>query len=510
MARLLNANRVLTGGAIVLVTTTLTGAMGVLYTFAVARLLDAPEYAALVSLLSILGLASLPAATLQTVVARFVAIATADPGERAGTGLRADGRPSTATHPGVSIATGAGADTSPDAHQTAAQHATAARAIVGGVLRGVVPVALAVTAAVALLSLPLASFLHLKSPLPALVLAPTLGLALLVPLLRGAAQGLHAFGVLAGLLLLESLFKVAGGAAMAWAGFGAAGVLTALLAGSVACLALGWRWLNRLASQPRPATRVSTDLTARTTPHYSDLRDLWRFSIPALLANGGLFAMVVLDTVLVQHYFSAADAAAFAALSVTGRSLFWASGAVTLVLLPIVARQTATNTANRGPRDTKHAPVGAATTAPDEARDTGLMRDTGRRSLLLALALAGALVAVGELAFLAAPHLILSLLFGDAYLAAAPLLPLYGAGTAALALANVALYYLLGRGRAIAGPIATLCALAQVGAVVLWHADLPQVVTALVTADVTVLILALLPAVWTPSRRVSIPAATNA
>jgi O-antigen/teichoic acid export membrane protein len=433
----LSRARVLTGGAVVLATTMLTGAMGVLYTFAMARLLDAPQYAALVSLFSVLGLASLPAATLQTVVARFVAVAGA----------------------GTESNVEDGASSSVDAD------VRAARALVGGVLRRVLVLAVAVTGVAALLAPWLTAFLRLDGPTPALILAPTLGLALVTPLLRGAAQGLQAFGVLAGLLLLESLFKLAGGAGMAWAGYGAAGVLAALLAGGATCAALAWLWLTRRAAtassliSPAPADSSRTG----TSP---DLRPLWRFSVPALLVNGGVLAMVVLDTVLVQHYFDPADAATFAALSVTGRSLFWVSSAVTLLLLPIVARQTA---------------------AGDPAAG-------GRDALGWGLAIAAALVGIGELAFLLAPALVLRLLFGDSYTASAPLLPLYGAGTAALSLANVVLHYLLARGRWIAGVVTLLCALLQAGAVVLWHADLRQVVLALLAADATLLTLSLVPA----------------
>jgi O-antigen/teichoic acid export membrane protein len=192
--RLLRGSTLLMGGSIV------GGLLGVAYTFLMARSLDAPDYATLVALLSLLTIVSLPSSTIQVVVARSVA--------------QAEG---------------------------AGRYALTGE-IVLGLLRRVLPVAVVTTVAVAAAAEPLAAFLQVGAPDALFFMAPLLGLALLLPALRGALQGMQRFGVLAALALLDTLFKVALGALLVWAGFGVAGAVGAMLVGTLA--GLGFSWLG--------------------------------------------------------------------------------------------------------------------------------------------------------------------------------------------------------------------------------------------------------------------------
>lgn len=371
-----------TGGGVVLIATVLTSALGVAYTIAMARLLSPVDYATLVSLLSLLSVASLPAGPIQTVIARATAVAI-------GKGEADPTLPVVREH-GPRIG------------------ALAVTMTVGGALA--VPW--------------LADFLQFDDPSLLWLGVPLLGLGMLQPLLRGLAQGRARFVLLASASTIDITAKVVGGVALALAGFAVRGALGAILAGGVGSLLM-------VLAVFRRDTKAATDHTMSETP---TVDSGWIDIIATLLAFGGLTALVTLDAVLIKHQFADDVAATYAVLSVAGRSLFWATGAITTVLLPIVARQ-----------------AGAG--------------DRGRGSLWLGLAITLAIAGAGEVAFLVAPSLIVGLLFGSTYLAAAPLLPIFGLGSLSLSLGSVVLTWLVAQGKRAGAVIVPIAAIGQVAVI---------------------------------------------
>ena len=187
----LPTREIATGGGVVLVATVLTSVLGVAYTIAMARLLSPVDYATLVSLLSLLSVASLPAGPIQTVVARATAVAI-------GRGEADPTRPVVREH-GPRI----------------------------GAL------AITMTASGALAVPWLADFLQFDDPSLLWLGVPILGLGMLQPLLRGLAQGRARFVLLASASTIDITAKVVGGVALALAGFAVRGALGAILAGGV-------------------------------------------------------------------------------------------------------------------------------------------------------------------------------------------------------------------------------------------------------------------------------------
>ncbi len=553
------AGRLLRGSTLLVAGTMAGNALNVVYTFLMARLLAPPDYATLVALTALFIVASLPAGTIQTVVAREVALAEA------------------------------------------AGEAGRAGAIARRLLARLLPVALLVSAGLLALTSSAASYLQVRDPAPLRVLALLLGALLLLPVLRGALQGLQRFGTLAALGLLDVLFKLVLGAALVWLGYGVTGAFAAMLAGAGAGLALtavalGWgrRQRSRPAPDPRDGShwRVGPLVSAaglaedgqppaggahwrvgppapaggeRPDPSPAPWRPSapgeqgarlsggWRYALVAFLALGGLNGLVTLDSVLVKHFFPPEAAGAYAAVSVLGRSLFWAAGAITLVVLPLAARRSAVPTgalpaplpgpdagadapsAAPGGQPERPGALGAAvalalepppaplselaaeplvageptggskdppTLLPQEAtqppwwpaqdsrgRAGARWRAWLRRGDLLWLS-GGAVLALGLAAqalFLVAPGQLLRLLFGPAYIAAAPLLPRYGWSALCLALASVVLTYQLGLGRVAPAVVAPLGLALQVGLMVAFHRTLEEVVLALIVANAALL-----------------------
>lgn len=65
------------------------------------------------------------------------------------------------------------------------------------------------------------------------------------------------------------------------------------------------------------------------------------FSIPAFITTLGITLLFSQDVLLVKHYFSSHVAGIYASLSILGRVLFYATGAVSFVLFPVVSERNA-------------------------------------------------------------------------------------------------------------------------------------------------------------------------
>ena len=411
----------LAGSAVTFAGNMVANVLGVAYTIGMARLLSPPAYADLVTLLSLLGVASLPGSTTQTVVARATALAI--------------GR--NEPHAGRQVLTRIGSG-------------------------------VAVTAAIAflctLVAVPwLGGFLQLGEVTSLWPFVAVLGLGLLHPLLRGLAQGQSRYALLTAVGLVDSVGKVAGGTFLVWAGLGVTGAVGALLGASIASLGTAFHYLGAPLRVPERGAlgHLTGDQTVPvpvTTTSYLD----WRDALGTLGGVGGLISLVTLDAVLVKHALPATDASAYAVLSVAGRSLFWASGSITTVLLPVVSRQIGSS------GGTQRAHV-----------------------LVLSLAITTALIGAGQAAFIVAPELVIGLLFGPAHLGAAGLLALYGWGACALALANVATTYLIGHGSRLVGIVMPACAILQAILILDASSSLENLLVRLVIVNVTALSLCL-------------------
>lgn len=411
----------LAGSAVTFAGSMVANVLGVAYTIGMARLLAPPAYADLVTLLSLLGVASLPGSTIQTIVARATALAI---------GLNEP-------HAGRQVLTRIG--------------------------RGVV-LAAALAFLCTLLAVPwLGGFLQLGDVSSLWPFAALIGLGFLHPLLRGLAQGQARYALLTAVGLVDSVGKVAGGTFLVWAGLGVTGAVGALLGASIASLGTVFHYLRdqlRVPEQGAPGDPTGDETVPVPVTTGANLD--WRDALGTLGGVGGLISLVTLDAVLVKHALPPADASVYAVLSVAGRSLFWASGSITTVLLPVVSRQI------------------------------GSSGGTQRSSVLvLGLAITSVLIGAGQTAFVIAPELVIGLLFGPAHRGAAGLLALYGWGACALALANVATTYLIGHGSRLVGIVMPACAILQAMLILDASSSLEDLLVHLVMVNVTALTLCL-------------------
>ncbi len=314
----------------------------------------------------------------------------------------------------------------------------------------------------ALLASPLiAAFLHV--PLISVVIFTiVIPLSLLSAHTSGLLQGLQQFGTLSIMNIVNALFKFGLSVLFVILGFSLNGVIGALLIASVITyIYIEWRLARRIGTHTVDEIRLDWRDLFRGTRGYVGL---------TFVATLVLAIFVNIDTLLAKHFLSPTLAGEYAALSILGRVITYGSAAILTVLFPM-------------------------TSASFAARD-------GRTGKLLATAfvIVGAAGVVLTTLFGLYPEKILSMLFGDQYLSAAPYLVYFGLAMAFSSLATVFVQYFLATNhKTFVYPLLVLTLLEIVG-IIVFHASIQSIVlVSLLTSATLFVILGII--YFLPSRR---------
>ncbi|MGB9184346.1 MAG: oligosaccharide flippase family protein [Solirubrobacteraceae bacterium] len=259
-------------------------------------------------------------------------------------------------------------------------------------------VAIAVVVAVVYVAcIPLVkSALGLRAIGPAEALAPLLVLSLFVPVASGVLQGLERFAFLGAFALAIACSRIAFGVPWTLAGGGAGGPLFGQALGTLVAL-VGTAWILRKYFAPRGTGAANAGLRRR--PSRRTLAAGTAFTAFALISN--------LDVVLAKLLMSPHDAGVYAALVTVEKIIIFLPSAIAVVMVPSAAKARLSD------------------------------QSTARVLRLSAMLVSAATVCVALPAALA-PHLVLTVMFGQKYVSAAPgILPIVCAG------AGLALLYLL-------------------------------------------------------------------
>ena len=151
------------------------------------------------------------------------------------------------------------------------------------------------------------------------------------------------------------------------------------------------------------------------------------------------------DILLVKHYFESEQAGLYASLALIGRVVYFVAWMFVMLLLPKVIRL------KKEGFDTK--PI--------------LLKYVGYITVLSATIVSGAFLF---------PTLVVQLMFGDEYIAIAPLLWQYALATSVFAIANIFAYYFLSIGQYFPVVVSGLLGLTQIALIVFFHDSLAQVV----------------------------------
>lgn len=166
-----------------------------------------------------------------------------------------------------------------------------------------------------------AGFFKLKSRTPLLAVGAASLVSLLLPVARGALQGLQRFGQLGLNLISDSFLRLGFGAVFFALGFGITGGLLAGALSGAAALLLSAAPLGRL--RPQASAAVGTDL-----------EEIYRDGLPMLAAFGAFAVLASLDVILAKHFLPPLAAGYYSAASVVGKAFLFLPLAVAQVLLP--------------------------------------------------------------------------------------------------------------------------------------------------------------------------------
>ena len=162
------------------------------------------------------------------------------------------------------------------------------------------------------------------------------------------------------------------------------------------------------------------------------------------------------DILLVKHYFEAYDAGLYASLALIGRVVYFVAWMFVMLLLPAVVQRN------------------------KEGKETASVL---LKNVIYIVALSVIIVAI----CLIGPELIIKILFGDAYLAMAPLLWKYALSTSLFAVSNIFAYFYLSLNNVVPVVISGVFGLLQMLLVVQFHNSLDQVVVMQIIAKILLL-----------------------
>lgn len=151
------------------------------------------------------------------------------------------------------------------------------------------------------------------------------------------------------------------------------------------------------------------------------------------------------DTILVKHFFTPNEAGLYAALALIGRIVYFGTWTVVTMLFPLVIKLE-----KEGKDHTKYFWGG--------------------------LGIVGGMASIIIIACYIMPELMVSILFGEKYLAISPLLWLYALATALFALVNVFVYYNMSLDRRLPVWLTIIGGVLQIFLIYIFHNSFEQVI----------------------------------
>lgn len=291
---------------------------------------------------------------------------------------------------------------------------------------------------------PIAAFLNIRDSVVIFYLFIGIVFTLIGMVYASVLQGMQRFTAGMVILNVTSLFRLAGGAA--FAAFGVTATLAANM-GAIFLATLVAFWTIR--------TVVFTKKQATSFA----LSPLFKTSAATFFAVLGISVLNSQDVVMVKHFLPAVQSGWYGALATMGKIIFFASSAVAYVLLPIVSDRSA-----RGSK-------------------------TG--SLVYMSVGAVALLSFGITAgFFILPRLALGLLYGSAFVVAAPYLGMFGIFSSLYTVCYTIVMALLGMGKSAVWAILIFIAMLQDVLLAMFHNGIWPVIH--VNIGISVLLVAAL------------------
>lgn len=289
-----------------------------------------------------------------------------------------------------------------------------------------------------------ASFIGISHP--AVIILVAVSFLFMIPSAfnRSVLQGLTRFKEMVISTSVEALLKLILGVGLVYFGFSVGGAMVGL----VIAIFVGWLL----------ARRFIADYAVKETKA-PNIRPLLIYSLPVLVQSVAVTSLYSVDVILVKHFLPPFEAGLYAALSALGKIIYFGVGPITSVMFPLVSK--------RHSKGEKYYKIFFY-------------------SLCMTLLIGG--VVLGFYWLL--PNLAIKLLFGSAYLSAAPYLFLFGIFMLIFSLATLFINLYLSIGRVWIVVLPFLAAVLQIIGIWFNHGSLWEVIT-VSTATAALLLLSI-------------------
>ena len=300
------------------------------------------------------------------------------------------------------------------------------------------------TLIILLLSPIIVSLLHLPSILFPIFIGINFLIGLFSVLIKSMLQGFLKFFPFFVANVTEVLSKIILAVILVILGFKAIGAYFALVASVMASYLVASYFVKK--------EKLSFE-------KFTESRKIFKYSVPVFLTTLSLTSLFTTDIVLVRFFFPGVESGYYAALSVLGKVIFFASSPLTIVMFPLVSE--------------KHA-VGK--------KFQHLMFTSFGFTAIIALVL----IAIYYLF----PESMVGILFGSQYLRIVPLLGIFGVFIGIYSLCALLANFYLSIHKKIVSFFVMTAAILQIFLIILFHRDLLQIINiSIIIASILLIVL---------------------
>lgn len=268
--------------------TSLVNVFNLLYQLLLAHRMSSIDFAAFNSLLCILMLISTPLATLQTVIVKYIA------------------------------------------EFNAQNQVKKIKALLSNLIKKITPLAVFTFFIFYLFSSYVMDKLKISSLASGYILAVSLALSWIAPVLTGALQGLELFKWLVSSSVISGALKLVLAFVFMGLGFNITGALGAFLAAALIGIIISILPLKNFIS-------------ARFREDGIDFKEFFVYLFPVAISSLCLITLVSFDMVLVKYFFSPLDAGFYSLAQMVGKIFLFLPGAISMVMFPRTAGLNAQN-----------------------------------------------------------------------------------------------------------------------------------------------------------------------
>jgi len=280
-------NPLISGSSILVAGSMLANILNYFFNLGAGRFLTPSDYGSLIALLSIFNIFSVLSLTISTVFTKFTSVFVVQKRE----------------------------------------HEIGSLFVSGSLWVGAI--SLLICGLIILFSNQISNFLNINFSLLIVITSVALFLSFLSYVGIGIIQGLLKFGFFVFLNIFSSLVRLILGLGLILLGFKVLGAMVAVFMSVILTYVIVLIPLSKYLKK-RKVNKLSI-------PGFKN--KLFKYAIPVLLANVGITAFTSMDIILVKHFFDGTSAGQYAALSIMGRSIFYAVAPIAFVLFPLIARK---------------------------------------------------------------------------------------------------------------------------------------------------------------------------